>query len=240
MPDSSGAILTNVQVTVPQMSSTPIKQVGTRGFAGMYTYNDRQASVGFTWLTNYDNAFNSVSKFARHMMGKTGGIVRNPTINENSFCCVTAASLRATGMEPVQLSFEMLFLNCPSMYATEFDPIEFFGVVVEDAETVIDLRENNRFSDLVTERSISVDMRVELDYALDGYRSIRFGDAAVNESVTAISSDYITRWQFDDSIYLDSALEQFGNTLSETGQRAYNFSRQAFLLASSTTPAMGW
>jgi hypothetical protein len=227
LPATSNSILTSVQVNVPQVSNTPIKQVTQRALAGNYQYIELTANVEFNWLTSYTEGLLRFHRVLQHFREKSGGIVKNPIITQNMFGYLEGSSLRISGLNPIQFSMSLTFLNCSDILSTAFDPLEFFGITNDESESVITITENLNSAHLVTERNYSLSQRADFSYGLDGYRDLKFGEVMLSESITSIDSGYIPDWQFSAYVYPDTTVDQHVRSSSESGPRIYTTSRQA-------------
>lgn len=239
--NADDSVLTSVQVSYPQSSNTPLKQVGQRELAGSYSYLESIATVELTWVTEYDEGKRVFLRALQHFQNKSNGIVKNPVLTDNIFVCLTGMRFSTTGLNPSQFGYTMLFMNCPDMLSTEFDPLEFFGVSTEESESVINITDGECDGSLITDKSWTVNMRADAQFGLTGYRDIKFSEATVSESITSINSTYVPVWELDAYVYTDTGVIQHTRGLSDTAPRTYVTSRQANLIPlGSKEVAIGW
>jgi len=241
MPDPTASILQSVQIAIPQQSLNAIKQVRTRNIIGSYRFNERPATVSFSWLTSREAADALFNEYLKLFQAKTNGVVTDPNIPVDTFSYVSTISKRVSGLNPVQLDIDLTFLNCPDIYSNGFDPIEFFIDTESESEVIIKIEECEDDS-LVIETGASITMRGDFDYELLGYRSLKFSEAILSESVTSIDSDYIPTWQYDEFVVQETSTESHNRNLGTQGPRTYTTSRQAHLAASGDEiqVGLGW
>jgi len=243
MPAAATSILQSVQVSIPQQGFTAIKQVRSREMMGTYRFNERQGSVSFAWLVNLEDAEAKFLKYIDYFQKRANGIVIDPITEPDTFSFVSSVSYRQSGLNPPQFEVELVFLNCPNIYSEEFDPVEFFIDKDSEVEASIQITEDLNSTELVTERSFSMTMRGDYSYGLKGYRSFKFSEVMLSESITSVDSEYIPDWKYDAYIVPETSIEAHNRSLGAgSGPRTYTTSRQAHLKTSAASPyvTLGW
>jgi hypothetical protein len=243
LPDPDKSILTSVQVSIPQTSNTPIRQVGQRALAGNYQDLYHPATISLTWWTEHAEAERMFLVALPYFRQRAGAVISftSAAIGINAFSYLSGASFQTQGMEPSQWSLELTFLNCPALYAVDLDPLELVGVTTEESESQITISEDALHDDLVTGKSANLTMRADPHFALAGYRSLSFGEVILAQSILAVDADYIPTWDYNDQIELATAIESFNSNLGESGPRQYSLNRQAQVkVLEPVATALGW
>lgn len=250
-PAATEAALQSVQVYLPNVNQTNIYQVQTRKPRGVYKNSDRQCNISFSWITTLSTAETIFNNYLTYFKARVGGIVTSmPTTANmtNTFAYVASVGYRESGFNLPELNVELVYLNCPNAYdllgaVTTFDPLEE-DVDTTDLDIALVLDESCS-NDLITEYSAQATLQANLNYTLNGYRSLKYGECIIGESLTTISEDYIPSWMYTDSnliVHTETAQESHSRSLGTNGPRTYTTNRQALLLASADTLTvnLGW
>lgn len=242
-PDQNLSALINVSVQVPQSQVTNIKQVGSRKPGGVYHYGFQPATINMRWVCDRVEADLKFRRALTYFQSKVNGIVEfgGNEILPNTFSFISSISLDVQELNPANFEIGMTFLNIPDAYSSDFDPLEFIGITFTDIERQITIEEVNN-NDPVTSFSYSAFLRGDLNDALAGYRSLKFSEATLSQSITYINDTYTPSFLYNEYAYEDSGSIQQSRSLSENAPRTYSASRQLLLreVGDTRVVSLGW
>jgi hypothetical protein len=234
-PDVSKSVLTDVSIQIPQASINNIKQVGTRDLSGVHLYKFTPATINLRWICDRTEASNKFLNSILYFQSKTSGLVKftSDQLYQNQFSFITSCSIDTQGLNPTIYDIGLTFFNIEDVYSSGFDPIEFIGITFTETENQIKIEEQNN-NNLITSESYSVFMRGDLKHGLNGYRSLKFGEATLSQSQTYINDSYTPSFLYNEYANEDSGSIQVSRSLTSDNPRSYSASRQIILTATGS------
>lgn len=228
-PNESKSGLVDVSVQIPQYSITPIKQVNSRRIHGIYAYQQRPVSVSFKWLCDRDEAHLKFLAAIEYFQSKTNGLYNFTTNLINQCIYISSAEISISELNPANYTLNVEFLNINDITDTNCDPLEFIGIQFDENEKELSYKEENNDIPVIS-CSYSVFMRSDLLDSINGYRSVKFGEAVMSQSEVTIKSEYTPSFMYNEYIYENTGSIQLTKSMSENSPRTYSFSRQCILI----------